>query len=122
MSIHVAIVGAYGSAGTAIAGELVEDPEVELTLVDDGEPGGGLCILRGCMPSKEVLSAGAHRFQARHDDRLDASVDLDLERVVARKDDHTASFAAHRRAATERLAERDGAGFRRETARVRGLR
>ncbi len=54
--VHVAIVGAYGSAGVAVADELLERradlPELELTLIDDGDPGGGLCILRGCMPRK----------------------------------------------------------------------
>jgi len=88
--MHVVIVGAYGSAGVAVAQELVErrdeNENVELTLVDDGEPGGGLCILRGCMPSKEVLSAGAHRFQARHDHRLSGSLpEVDLDSVVETK-------------------------------------
>ncbi len=74
--VHVAVVGAYGSAGVAAADELLEregeiEDDLELTLIDDGEPGGGLCILRGCMPSKDVLSAGQHRYQARHDDRLE---------------------------------------------------
>jgi len=86
---HVVIIGAYGSAGAAVAGDLVEADDIELTLIDNGEPGGGLCILRGCMPSKEVLSAGAHRFQARHDERLVGDVpEVDLEAVVERKDDH----------------------------------
>jgi len=118
MSTHVAIVGAYGSAGVAAAEQLAEDPDVRLTLVDDGDPGGGLCILRGCMPSKEVLSAAEHRFAARHDDRLSGPLpDVDLEAVVERKDEHTASFAAHRRAAVERLAEREDVEFLRDTAR-----
>jgi dihydrolipoamide dehydrogenase len=118
MSTHVAIVGAYGSAGVAVAERLADDPEVELTLIDDGDPGGGLCILRGCMPSKEVLSAAEHRFAARHDDRLSGPLpDVDLEAVVARKDDHTSNFAAHRRAAVDRLADRDDVTFLRDTAR-----
>ncbi len=118
MSTHVAIVGAYGSAGVAVAERLADDPDIELTLVDDGEPGGGLCILRGCMPSKEVLSAAEHRFAARHDDRLSGTIpDVDLERVVERKDEHTSNFAAHRRAAVERLTERDGVTFVHDTAR-----
>jgi len=118
MSIHVAVIGAYGSAGSAIAGELVEEPGVELTLVDDGDPGGGLCILRGCMPSKEVLSAGAHRYQARHDERLVGDVpDVDLERVVERKDDHTLGWAAHRREQTEEWATREDVTFLHDTAR-----
>ena len=114
---HVVIVGAYGSAGAAVAGELAEEPGIELTLVDDGEPGGGLCILRGCMPSKEVLSAGAHRFQARHDDRLVGDApDVDLERTVERKDDHVLGWAGHRRAGIEELAERDDVTFVHDTA------
>jgi dihydrolipoamide dehydrogenase len=118
MTTHVAIVGAYGSAGVAVAQELAGAPEVELTLVDDGDPGGGLCILRGCMPSKEVLSAAEHRFAARHDHRLDGPLpEVDLESVVATKDDHTANFAAHRRAAVDRLADQDGVTFHHETAR-----
>jgi pyruvate/2-oxoglutarate dehydrogenase complex dihydrolipoamide dehydrogenase (E3) component len=118
MTTHVAVVGAYGSAGVAAAERLADDPEVELTLIDDGDPGGGLCILRGCMPSKEVLSAAEHRFAARHDDRLSGPLpDVDLEAVVERKNEHTSNFAAHRRAAVEELAARDGVTFLRETAR-----
>jgi dihydrolipoamide dehydrogenase len=118
MSTHVAIVGAYGSAGVAVAQRLADDESFELTLIDDGEPGGGLCILRGCMPSKEVLSAAEHRFAARHDDRLAGTPQsVDLEAVVDRKDEHTENFAAHRRAAVERLAERENVEFLHETAR-----
>ena len=116
MHTQVAIIGAYGSAGSAIADELAG--EAELLLFDDGDPGGGLCILQGCMPSKEVLSAGAHRFQARHDDRLVGDApDVDLEAVVERKDDHTLGWAQHRRESVGDLAERDDVTFVRETAR-----
>jgi len=115
---HVAIIGAYGSAGVVVAEELADAPDVRLTLIDDGDPGGGLCILRGCMPSKEVLSAGAHRFQARHDQRLGGSVpEIDPERVVERKDEHTGNWAAHRRAAVDEIAERENVEFLRKTAR-----
>jgi dihydrolipoamide dehydrogenase len=118
MGIHVAIIGAYGSAGSAVAGELVDHPEVELTLFDDGDPGGGLCILRGCMPSKEVLSAGAHRFQVRHDDRLVGNLpSVDLERTVEQKNEHTLNWAAHRRDSVETWAEREDVTFVRDTAR-----
>jgi len=114
---HVAVVGAYGSAGVAAAEELV-DEDVELTLIDDGEPGGGLCILRGCMPSKEVLSAGAHRYQARHDHRLVGDPpDVDLEAVVETKDDHVLGFAEHRRAAVHEMADRENVTFHHDTAR-----
>jgi pyruvate/2-oxoglutarate dehydrogenase complex dihydrolipoamide dehydrogenase (E3) component len=116
MDIQVAILGAYGSAGTAVAAELVEEPGVELTLIDDGEPGGGLCILRGCMPSKEVISAGAHRFQARHDHRTEGAPGVDLEAVVETKERHVQNFAEHRRAAVHGWADRDDVTFLDETA------
>jgi dihydrolipoamide dehydrogenase len=116
--VHVVIIGAYGSAGSAVADELAGEPDVELTLVDDGDPGGGLCILEGCMPSKELLSAGAHRFQARHDDRLVGDLpEVDLERTVERKDDHTLGWAGHRRESVHDLAERDDVEFVHDTAR-----
>ncbi|QCS41516.1 NAD(P)/FAD-dependent oxidoreductase [Natrinema versiforme] len=120
--VHVAIVGAYGSAGVAVADELEErrdefDGDLELTLIDDGDPGGGLCILRGCMPSKEVLSAGEHRYLARHDDRLEGTPDPDPERIVARKDEHVSNFAEHRRDHVHDLAEREGVELVRDTAR-----
>ncbi len=118
--VHVAIIGAYGSAGVAATEELLEqteDIDLRLTLIDDGEPGGGLCILRGCMPSKDVLSAAHHCYQARHDDRLEGVPEPDLEAIVARKDDNVLGFAEHRRAHVHELAERDGVEFIRDTAR-----
>jgi dihydrolipoamide dehydrogenase len=117
VTTHVVIIGAYGSAGVAVAQELADEEGVELTLVDDGDPGGGLCILRGCMPSKDVLSAGEHRFEARHDHRLDGVPEVDLEKVVATKDDHVETFAEHRRAAVRELARRDDVTFYHRTAR-----
>jgi len=119
--MHVMVVGAYGSAGSAVAEGLVEHVGKtvdQLTLVDDGEPGGGLCILNGCMPSKEVLSAAAHRFQMRADDRLDGEPpEIDLQRVVERKNGHIESFAAHRRGAIAGMSDREGVEFIHETAR-----
>ncbi len=117
--MHVALIGAYGSAGTAVAGRLVEhlgEEVTQLTLIDDGEPGGGLCILRGCMPSKEVISAAGHRYQTRHDDRLVGTPEMDLDRVIETKDGHIENFARHRRAAVHDMAEREGAEFRHERA------
>jgi len=117
--VHVVIVGAYGSAGAAVADELADEPDIELTLIDDGDPGGGLCILRGCMPSKEVLSAAEARYRSRHDDRLvGAPPELDLEAIVERKDGHTSNWAAHRRTAVDRLTERENVTLLRDTARL----
>jgi dihydrolipoamide dehydrogenase len=117
MTTHVVIIGAYGSAGVAVAQELADAEDVKLTLADDGEPGGGLCILRGCMPSKEVLSAGEARFKARHDHRVEGVPEVDLESVVETKDEHIHNFAEHRRAAVHDLAERENVEFVHRTAR-----
>ncbi|WP_435102312.1 dihydrolipoyl dehydrogenase family protein [Halarchaeum sp. P4] len=115
---HVVVLGAYGSAGAAAARELA-DADVRLTLVDDGDPGGGLCILRGCMPSKAVLSATAHRYQARHDPRLEGDApEVDLERTVRHKDDHVLDWAASRRDSVRNLAEREDVEFVHDTARI----
>lgn len=121
--IHVVIIGAYGSAGVAVAEGLLEAPNVRLTLIDDGDPGGGLCILRGCMPSKEVISAGAHRYQARADHRLTGELpSLDLEAVYRTKEEHVLGFAEHRRAAVHGMAERDHVRFIHDSARFVGPR
>jgi dihydrolipoamide dehydrogenase len=118
--MHVAIIGAYGSAGAAVAGRLsdhVGDRLSRLTLVDDGEPGGGLCILDGCMPSKEVISAAGHRYSARHDHRLTGGPpEMELEAIVETKDRHIQDFAEHRRAAVHAMAEGEGVEFRHERA------
>jgi dihydrolipoamide dehydrogenase len=115
--IRVVVIGAYGSAGVATAKALADDPDVELVLADNGDPGGGLCILRGCMPSKDVYSAAAHRYQTRADDRLSGDPPtVDLDRVVETKDRHVSSFAAHRRSAVEELADRENVTFHHETA------
>ena len=126
--MHVLVIGAYGSAGVATADRLLDladgdlSVDLDLTLVDDGEPGGGLCILDGCMPSKEVLSAAAHRFQVRHDDRVRGVPEVDLDAVVATKDEHVAEFAAHRRAAVHRMAERENVEFLHDRGRFVGER
>ena len=117
MTSHVIIIGAYGSAGVAVAQELATDDEIELTLIDDGDPGGGLCILRGCMPSKAVFASGAHTYHARRDDSVSGDPDPNIDEIVARKDDYIAEFAQHRRETVHELADRDDVEFVHDTAR-----
>ncbi|WP_430504320.1 dihydrolipoyl dehydrogenase family protein [Haloparvum sp. PAK95] len=124
--MHVVVIGAYGSAGAATAQELA--PHVgkrisKLTLVDDGDPGGGLCILEGCMPSKEVLSAAAHRHHGRADDRLTGEPhEIDLAETVEQKNDRTRGWAGHRRDSIHELAEQDDVEFIHEPATFVGDR
>lgn len=112
----VAIIGAYGSAGVAVADRLI-DEDLDITLIDNGDPGGGLCILRGCMPSKDVLSAAAHRYQVREDARLEPQPRVDLEAVIETKNEHVNDFAAHRRSAVHGLAEQENVEFIHGSAR-----
>lgn len=116
MTQHVIIIGAYGSAGVAVAQELAPRKDLELTLIDDGEPGGGLCILRGCMPSKAVFSDGAHKYQAEHEASLSGSLDAAIHQIVAEKNDHIFGFAEHRRKTVHDLAEQENVEFIHETA------
>ena len=112
----VAIIGAYGSAGVAAAQTLAEDPDVSLSLIDGGPP-GGLCILDGCMPSKDILSVGAHRHEALADERLAGELTIDIDAIVDRKDEHVADFARHREAAVHSLAEQENVTLFNEHAR-----
>lgn len=121
--VHVAVIGAYGSAGVSAAETLlagVDDgviADLELSLIDDGDPPGGLCILRGCMPSKDLLSAGAHRYAARLDDRLEGIPTVHTQRIVERKDEHVAAFVEHRQAAVDTMARRSEVSLYRSSAR-----
>jgi len=115
---RVIVIGAYGSAGVAVAEKLLKE-NLDVVLIDDGEPGGGLCILRGCMPSKEVLSAAAHRYQARKDERLKGKPpEVDMDEVIETKDKHIHSFAKHRRSAVHGMSERKNVEFINDTARI----
>lgn len=70
------------------------------TAVVDGAPElGGLCILRGCMPSKTLLYAAEILHHARHADRFGLKVTgaaPDMRKVAARKRRIIGEFADYR--------------------------
>ncbi len=68
-----------GSAGSAAAAEAVKLGAKRVAMVNDGEL-GGLCILRGCMPTKSLL----HSSDLLHE--LRAAEDLGIEPVQPRLD------------------------------------
>ena len=98
MDYELIVIGA-GSAGYNGA-SLAHRLGIRVALVDGAEELGGLCILRGCMPSKALL-AGANRFeQARHSADFGISaekIEIDLPTLLARKDHHINEFARYRR-------------------------
>ena len=63
METYDVIVLGGGTAGTAAASAAAQ-AGVSVVMFNDGEL-GGLCILRGCMPSKTMLHAAHLAHQAR---------------------------------------------------------
>jgi pyruvate/2-oxoglutarate dehydrogenase complex dihydrolipoamide dehydrogenase (E3) component len=92
-----------GSAGYAAARTAV-DAGLRTAVVEGGSEVGGLCILRGCMPSKTLIES-ANRMravrQARDFGLEVGGVRVDLSAVIARKRALIGEFAEHRRGQLE---------------------
>ncbi len=93
-----AVVIGGGSAGYAAARTLV-DGGAKTAVVDGASQLGGLCILRGCMPTKALLHAAElrhHILQASIWGIHAQSVTVNQAEVLARKDALIAEFAGYR--------------------------
>jgi pyruvate/2-oxoglutarate dehydrogenase complex dihydrolipoamide dehydrogenase (E3) component len=94
---HDVIVIGGGSAGYAAA-RTARDAGADVAIVDQG-PLGGLCILRGCMPTKAILRsaevAGLLR-RAKEFGLAPVSAHADLSAIVDRKDRLVHEFADYR--------------------------
>jgi len=87
-----------GSAGFNAA-RVAADLGRRVAVVDGARELGGLCILRGCMPSKTLLYAAEVLHSARHADRFGVrvgSVRPDMKAIRARKRRIIAEFAGDR--------------------------
>jgi pyruvate/2-oxoglutarate dehydrogenase complex dihydrolipoamide dehydrogenase (E3) component len=97
------IVLGGGSAGSSAAAA-ASSAGARTAMVNDGEL-GGLCILRGCMPTKSMLAAAHAIHEAEHLEpfaaRLDGRVVPDFAGIMARKDGHVARFKRAKVAAIE---------------------
>ena len=94
---HDVIVIGGGSAGYA-ASRTARDAGADVAIVDKG-PLGGLCILRGCMPTKAILRSAevaALLRRAKEFGLFPVSVQADLSAIVDRKDRLVREFADHR--------------------------
>ncbi len=94
----VAIVGG-GSAGYAAA-RTAADAALRTVLIEGGKEVGGLCILRGCMPTKALLQCSdvLHAVKSAPVFGVHPSgVGFDFEAVMARKERLIADFAEYRR-------------------------
>src|ERR1051326_3286460 len=86
--------GGYAAARTAAGAGL------KTVVVEGGEEVGGLCILRGCMPTKALLYAAEVMHLANHAGTWGVRVknaSFDFAKVMARKDTLIAEFADFRR-------------------------
>ena len=94
---HDVIVIGGGSAGYAAA-RTARDAGADVAIVDQG-PLGGLCILRGCMPTKAILRSAevAALFRrAKEFGLCPVSAQADLSAIVDRKDRLVREFANYR--------------------------
>lgn len=95
------VIGA-GSGGYAAA-RTAHDLGASVALVDRG-PLGGLCILRGCMPSKTLIATGDAAYEIRHAAELGVTAGepaIDFPAVMRRKREIIRGFADYRIAGIE---------------------
>jgi pyruvate/2-oxoglutarate dehydrogenase complex dihydrolipoamide dehydrogenase (E3) component len=98
LEYDVAVLGG-GSAGYAAA-RTTASGGLRTVVIEGGAEVGGLCILRGCMPSKALLYAAEVLHLARHGRTWGLRIPkagLDFAGVMARKDAMVQEFADYRR-------------------------
>ncbi|MEC8989406.1 MAG: NAD(P)/FAD-dependent oxidoreductase, partial [Verrucomicrobiota bacterium] len=94
----VAVIGG-GSAGYAAARTTAAAGQ-HTVVIEAGEELGGLCILRGCMPTKALLHAADVRHQTRRSKLWGlepGDVGFDFPTVMRRKATMVEEFASYRR-------------------------
>ena len=94
----VAILGG-GSAGYAAA-RTAAGAGLKAIVIEGGKEVGGLCILRGCMPTKALLYAAEVMHLAGHPEPWGiraGKVGFDFKKVMARKNALVREFADYRR-------------------------
>jgi pyruvate/2-oxoglutarate dehydrogenase complex dihydrolipoamide dehydrogenase (E3) component len=100
-SFDLVVIGA-GSGGFA-AGRTAREHGATVAFVDKG-PLGGLCILRGCMPSKTLIASGDAAYEVRHAADLGVHASepaIDFPFVMARKREIIQGFTDYRVAGIE---------------------
>lgn len=90
----VAIIG--GGSGGYAAARTASSQGMDTVVIEGGQEIGGLCILRGCMPTKALLYAAEVFHLASHADPWGIraeEVSFNLAQVMGRKDALIKSFA-----------------------------
>jgi len=93
----VAVVG--GGSGGYAAARTAASEGLRTIVLEGGKEVGGLCILRGCMPTKALLYAAEVMHLASHPDTWGIhaeDVSFNFTQVMSRKDALIKSFAEYR--------------------------
>lgn len=93
----VAVIG--GGSGGYAAARTAAGSGLKTVIIEGGEEVGGLCILRGCMPTKALLYAAEVKHLAEHAETWGVragKVDFDFAKVMARKNAQIKDFADFR--------------------------
>ncbi|MEQ1843897.1 MAG: FAD-dependent oxidoreductase, partial [Verrucomicrobiales bacterium] len=93
----VAVIG--GGSGGYAAARTTASGGLKTVVVDGGAELGGLCILRGCMPTKALLQATDVLHQAQRASLWGvktSEVSFDFEAIMQRKDSLIENFASYR--------------------------
>ena len=93
----VGVVG--GGSGGYAAARTAAGAGLRTVVIEGGKEVGGLCILRGCMPTKALLYAAEVKHLAQHPDAWGIQshgVTFDFAKVMARKDALVKEFADYR--------------------------
>ena len=94
----VAVIG--GGSGGYAAARTTANAGLRTVVIEGGAEVGGLCILRGCMPTKALLYAAEVKHLAQHTEPWgihSQKVTFDFAQVMARKDAMIKDFADYRR-------------------------
>jgi pyruvate/2-oxoglutarate dehydrogenase complex dihydrolipoamide dehydrogenase (E3) component len=93
----VAIIG--GGSGGYAAARTAASAGLKTVVIEGGKEVGGLCILRGCMPTKALLYAAEVKHLAEHAETWGVragKVYFDFAKVMARKNAQIKDFADYR--------------------------
>jgi pyruvate/2-oxoglutarate dehydrogenase complex dihydrolipoamide dehydrogenase (E3) component len=93
----LAVIG--GGSGGYAAARTAAGTGLRTVVIEGGKEVGGLCILRGCMPTKALLYAAEVRHLAQYGalwGMKPGDVKFDWSAVMARKDGLIKDFADHR--------------------------
>src|SRR5579863_9349456 len=94
----VAVIG--GGSGGYAAARTTANAGLRTVVIEGGEEVGGLCILRGCMPTKALLYAAEVKHLSQHSATWgihSQKVGFNFPEVMARKDAMIKDFADFRR-------------------------